>query len=169
MRYGTRMSDGTDHTEQLVNTARMLWQSISMAAFLGSLLTALIFHGNLPEETAFVWTMGVFAGSLLLALPLLVLLALPFLAGVKALARKYDRYLFPSTVIGGVCGVFATVVLQLLIMAAAPGMKISGGTTDLVSFGGKLLMVSYAYGMSLALFIGLNQRPAGRRESHPPR
>jgi hypothetical protein len=140
-----------------------------MAAFLGSLLTSFIFHGDLPKDTAFVWIMGVFAGSLMLALPLLVLLSIPYLAGIKSLAHKYNRYLFPTTVLGGVGGVLSVVILLLLLIPAASRTKISANPTDLISYGGKLLLAGYGYGMSLALFIGLNERPAEHRRGQPPR
>ncbi|WAC18079.1 hypothetical protein OVA24_12610 [Luteolibacter sp. SL250] len=154
----------------ILRTLKMLWQSVSMAAFLGSLLTALIFHGDLPENTAFVWTMGVFAGSLLLALPLLLLLSVPFLAGIRAFSRRYDRHLFPTTVIGGMCGVVAVVLLLLFIRISASGLTLPGPLPVTAASVGKILLVGFAYGMSLALFICLNQRPADRhREIQPPR
>jgi hypothetical protein len=149
--------------DTILRTVKLLWQSVSMAAFLGSLITSFIFHGDLPKDTAFVWTMGVFAGSLILVLPLLVLLSIPYLAGIKALAHRYNRYLFPATVVGGVGGVLSVVILLLLFIPAASGMKISVNPTDLISYGGKLLLVGYGYGMSLALFIGLHERPAEHR------
>ncbi|MBX3743411.1 MAG: hypothetical protein KF712_20670 [Akkermansiaceae bacterium] len=164
----SRITDPKPDT--ILRTVKMLWQSVSMGAFLGSLLTALIFHGDLPEETAFVWTMGVFAGSLLLALPLLVLLSAPFLAGIRAISRRYDRHLFPTTMIGGISGVVAVVLLLLFIRIAASGLTLPGPLAVTATSVGKILLMGFAYGMSLALFIGLNQGPADRREEiHPPR
>jgi len=153
----------------MIRTAKQLWQSVSMAAFLGSLLTALMFHGDMPDETAFIWTMGVFAGSLLISLPFLVLLSVPFMEAIKALSRRYDRHLFLASVIGGACGAALVLALLLLTVTAIPDLKPSGSISNTAPRVGKLLMSGYAYGMSLALFIGLNQRPAERRKTHPPR
>ncbi|RYD32377.1 MAG: hypothetical protein EOP87_12960 [Verrucomicrobiaceae bacterium] len=141
-----------------------------MATFLGSLLTALIFHADFPDKTAFVWTMGVFAGSILVALPILVLCSVPALALINALSRRYERFLFPANVIGGLLGAAVIGVLLLLVMATMPDPLSIGLTSDRVVFAGKVVLAGFAYGMSLTLFIGLNQRPAIRsREAQPPR